>query len=60
MLIKIIRREVRINLNSLIKEYENFNIPRFLNGTEIALGYINGITGNLQDMHKWIKDSEKS
>lgn len=41
-----------------IKEYRNLNIPRFLNGAEIALGYIDGITGNLEDMHIWINKDE--
>ena len=52
------KNEARNNFNSLIKEYENFNIPSFLNGVEIAMGYIHGITGNLEDMPKWIKDVE--
>ncbi|SFD35630.1 helix-turn-helix transcriptional regulator [Clostridium uliginosum] len=54
------RCEVRNKFNTLIKEYENLNIPRFLNGAKLALGYIDGITGNLQDMHNWNKDVEKS
>jgi len=47
--------EFRSKYDNLIKEYENISIPRFLNGTEIALGYIDGITGNLANMHKWIE-----
>ena len=53
------RCEVRNNFNSLIKEYENHNIPSFLNGAEIAMEYIKGITGNLEDMHNWTKDEIK-
>lgn len=52
------RYEIRNELKSSIKEYRNLNIPRFLNGTEIALGYIDGITGNLDDIQLWIKDEE--
>lgn len=52
------RNEVRNNLNNLIKEYRNLNIPRFLNGTEIALGYINGITGDAENIQLWIQDDE--
>lgn len=47
--------EVRNNLNNLIKEYENFNIPNFLNLAEIARGYIDGITGNLEKMPRWLQ-----
>ena len=54
--------EVRNNFNNLIGEYENHNhnIPSFLNGAEIAMEYIKGITGNLKDMHKWTKEGRKS
>jgi LuxR family maltose regulon positive regulatory protein len=52
--------EVRNNLNSLIKEYENFNIPNFLNVAEIARGYINGITGNLEEIPRWLQNIELS
>jgi LuxR family maltose regulon positive regulatory protein len=44
--------------NNLISEYKNLDIPRFLNGTEISLGYIDGITGNLDDIHIWINDDD--
>lgn len=47
--------EVKNNLNNLIKEYENFNIPNFLNLAEIARGYINGITGNLEEIPMWLR-----
>jgi LuxR family maltose regulon positive regulatory protein len=53
------RCEARNKLNSLLNECENLNIPRFLNGAEIALGYIDGITGNLEAISKWIKAIEK-
>jgi LuxR family transcriptional regulator, maltose regulon positive regulatory protein len=46
--------EFRRKYDNLIKEYENLNIPRFLNGTEIALGYIDGITGDVKNMNKWL------
>lgn len=49
------KNEARNNFNSLINEYENFNVPSFLNGVEMAMVYIYGITGNLEDMPKWIK-----
>lgn len=49
---------VRNKFNDLLKEYKNLEIPRFLNGTEIALGYIDGITGNLENIHIWIRDKE--
>lgn len=49
------KAEVRNNLNSLIKEYENFNIPNFLNLAEIARGYIDGITGNLEKIPMWLQ-----
>jgi|GEM_PF-2643219 len=49
---------VKSKYDNLIKEYENLSIPRFLNGTEIALGYIDGITGNLANMNKWIEGVE--
>ncbi len=52
------RNEARNNLNRLIKEYENFNSPSFLNGVEMAMGYIQGISGNLEDMPRWMKDVE--
>lgn len=42
--------EVRNNINILINEYENYSMPRVLNEAEIAIAYINGITGNLEDM----------
>jgi LuxR family maltose regulon positive regulatory protein len=44
--------------NNLISEYKNLDIPRFLNGTEISLGYIDGITGKLDDIHIWINDDD--
>jgi len=49
--------EARNNFNDLIKEYENHNenTPRFLNGAELAMGYIDGITGNLEAMDKWME-----
>lgn len=50
--------EVKNNFNNLIKEYENPNIPSFLNGSKIALGYINGVTGNLENMDDLFKDTE--
>ena len=50
--------EFRSKYDTLINEYKNLNIPRFLNGTEIALGYIDGITGNLENMHKWLEPIE--
>lgn len=43
--------EFKNKYNSLINICKNINIPIFLNGTEIALGYINGITGNLENIH---------
>jgi len=51
------RYESRINFNDLIREYENHNhnMPSFLNGAELAIGYINGITGNLEAMDKWME-----
>jgi len=48
--------EFKSKYDNLIKEYENLSIPRFLNGTEIALGYIDGITGKLANMDKWLED----
>lgn len=54
------KAEVKNNLNNLIKEYENFNIPNFLNVAEIARGYIYGITGNLEEMPMWFKSMELS
>ncbi|EHJ01376.1 ATP-dependent transcriptional regulator, MalT-like, LuxR family [Clostridium sp. DL-VIII] len=50
--------EIRNKFNSLISEYKSLDIPRFLNGTDIALGYIDGITGNLNDIHIWINDGD--
>ena len=44
------REEFKNKYNSLINMYKSINLPRFLNGTEIALGYINEITGNLEYM----------
>ncbi len=49
------RYEARNNFNDLIKEYENHNLPSFLNGAELAIGYVNGITGNLEEMDKWLE-----
>lgn len=51
--------EARSKFNNLIKEYENIDIPSFLNGAEIALGYIDGITGNLKGMDNWTKEVKK-
>lgn len=48
--------EIKNKFYDLIKEYENIDIPNFLNGVEIALGYINGITGNIKAMNKWKKE----
>ena len=42
----------------LISEYKDLDIPRFLNGTEVALGYIDGITGNLEGINIWTNDDE--
>ncbi|MDR3593518.1 LuxR C-terminal-related transcriptional regulator [Clostridium sp.] len=50
--------EIRNKYDSLIKEYKNLEIPRFLNGTELALGYIDAITGNLKNMLNWIQEIE--
>lgn len=50
--------EIRNKYESLIREYKNLEIPRFLNGTEIALAYIDGITGNLKNMLEWIRESD--
>ena len=49
--------EARDNFNSMIREYENnnHNMPNFLNAAELAIGYINGITGNLEAMGKWME-----
>lgn len=52
--------EARNKFNNLIKEYENIDIPSFLNGAEIALGYIDGIIGNLKGMDNWTKKSPKN
>ncbi|WP_238948568.1 LuxR C-terminal-related transcriptional regulator [Clostridium sp. YIM B02569] len=52
------KNEVKNNFYNLIKEYENLNIPIFLNGSQIAIGYIDGITGNLENLNKWIKNIE--
>jgi len=52
------RHEARNTFESLIKEYENLNIPSFLNGGKIARAYIDGITGNLENMNKWIRERE--
>ena len=52
------RVEFQNKFNSLINIGENLNIPRFLNGTEIALAYINGITGNFKDIDNWACDLE--
>lgn len=52
------RCEARNIFDGLIKEYENLNIPSFLNGVKIARGYIDGITGNLENIHKWIRERE--
>lgn len=50
--------EIKSNYDSLTKEYKNLEIPRFLNGTELALGYINGITGNLKNMLEWLQETD--
>lgn len=50
--------EIRNKYESLIREYKNLGIPRFLNGTEIALAYIDGITGNLKNMLEWIREAD--
>lgn len=52
--------EIRNKFYGFIKDYENIDIPRFLNGAEIALGYINGITGNIEAMDKWTKEVPKN
>jgi LuxR family maltose regulon positive regulatory protein len=54
------KAELRNNLNSLIKEYEKFNIPNFLNVAEIARGYIYGITGNLGEIPLWLQNMDLS
>lgn len=54
------KTEVKNNLNNLIKEYENFNIPNFLNLAEIARGYINGITGKLEEIPMWLRHIDLS
>ncbi|WP_026888431.1 helix-turn-helix transcriptional regulator [Clostridium beijerinckii] len=54
------KNEVKDNFYNLIKEYENLNIPIFLNGSQIAIGYIDGITGNLENLNKWIKNIESN
>ncbi|WP_297423117.1 LuxR C-terminal-related transcriptional regulator [Clostridium sp.] len=48
----------RSKYRSLIEEYKNLNIPKYLNGTELALRYVDGITGNLKCIDKWIEDTE--
>ncbi|OOM16188.1 helix-turn-helix transcriptional regulator [Clostridium saccharobutylicum] len=53
------RREAISKLKILIKEYQKLNIPSFLKGEEIPMGYIYGITGNLEEMNKWIKNYER-
>ncbi|WP_160692954.1 LuxR C-terminal-related transcriptional regulator [Clostridium sp. C2-6-12] len=52
--------EIRNKLHNLIKEYGNMDIPSFLNGAEIALEYINGITGNIEATDKWTKEVPKN
>ena len=52
--------EAKNKFNNLIKEYENIDIPSFLNGGEIALGYIDGIVGNLNGMDNWTKNIKKN
>lgn len=48
----------RSNYNNLIEECGKLNIPRFLDGTEVALRYIDGITGKLDNMYKLDKEPE--
>lgn len=50
--------EFKNKYNSLINMYKKLNLPRFLNGTELALGYINGITGNLEEMADFYNEIE--
>ncbi|AGF55402.1 ATP-dependent transcriptional regulator, MalT-like, LuxR family [Clostridium saccharoperbutylacetonicum N1-4(HMT)] len=50
--------DVKEKYDILTDQYRNFEVPRFFNGTEIALGYIDGITGNLPNMSKWLEDGE--
>ncbi len=52
------RHEVGYDFNGLIKEYENINIPTFLNGAKIARAYIYGITGNSENIHNWVNERE--
>lgn len=52
--------EIRNKFYDLIQKYENIDIPSYLNGAEIALGYINGITGNIDAMNNWIKEVPKN
>lgn len=52
--------EIRNKFYDLIKEYENTDIPSYLNGAEIAVEYINGITGNIDAMNNWTKDVPKN
>ena len=52
------KHEARNNFKGLIKEYENINIPSFLNGAKVARAYIDGITGNIEDIHMWVEERE--
>ena len=52
------RAEFKNKYNRLISMCKNLNLPRFLNGTEIALGYIDAITGNLENIPNFSNEIE--
>ena len=55
------KNKARSTFDSLINEYgnDNHNISSFLNGAEIVIEYIRGITGNLEEMKSWTNIDKK-